>query len=104
MSIYSALSLALAGSESDTREELVSVLSLDAGKDINAIVQSLGAELGAVTCGDAKKALVEANGVFIQSGSHIKETYTSAVSKHLRAAFKELDFSGDAEGSRASIN
>ncbi|VDK25148.1 unnamed protein product, partial [Taenia asiatica] len=104
LSIYSALSLALAGSEGDTRQELVSVLRLAAGRDIGTIVKCVGEDLQAVTSGDAKKTLVEANGVFIQSGSHIKETYRGAVSKHLRAAFKQLDFSGDPEGSRASIN
>nr|CDS22753.1 serine protease inhibitor [Echinococcus granulosus] len=104
LSVYSALSLALAGSESETREELVSVLGLAPGKDIDTIVKSLGEDLQAVADGDAKKTLVEANGVFIQAGSRIRETYTSAVSKHLKADMKQLDFGGDCEGSRVSIN
>ncbi|EUB62104.1 serine protease inhibitor [Echinococcus granulosus] len=117
LSVYSALSLALAGSESETREELVSVLGLAPGKDIDTIVKSLGEDLQAVADGDAKKTLVEANGVFIQAGSRIRETYTSAVSKHLKAGMKQvtalfpadnvvfqLDFGGDCEGSRVSIN
>ncbi|KAL5112784.1 Intracellular coagulation inhibitor 2 [Taenia crassiceps] len=104
LSIYSALSLALAGSGGDTRQELVAVLGLAAAKDIDTIVKCVGEDLQAVTSADAKKTLIEANGVFIQSGSHIKETYASAVSKHLRAVFKEVNFSGDPEGSRASIN
>nr|AYC76426.1 serpin [Taenia pisiformis] len=104
LSIYSALSLALAGSENETRKELASVLGLAVDKDTDAMVKSLGEDLQAVGGGDTKKTLVEANGIFIQSGGRIKETYMGAVGKHLRAVCKELDFSRDPDKSRASIN
>ncbi|KAM7540167.1 hypothetical protein Aperf_G00000043550 [Anoplocephala perfoliata] len=102
--IYTALSLALAGSESDSKIELISVLRARKTAGHIALCKSIGRDLKSVTESDEKKVLVQANGVFMQSGKHALDSYLEIVRKDFDALLEELDFEKDPEGARRFIN
>lgn len=103
LSIYSALSLVLAGSATETRKELLSALRAPSG-DINTICKSLGEGLQMITGGENDKFLLQANAVFIQQGGNILTQYIKLVTDYFKGISKELNFESDPDGSRNTIN
>lgn len=103
LSIYSALSLALAGSSGKTYDELMSVLALAKG-DLSSTIAHVGKELSGVAAGDKDKTLVQANGLFLDSKFTVESAFKSLLERHLSAEPHTLNFSFDAEGARKEIN
>ncbi|VUZ46868.1 unnamed protein product [Hymenolepis diminuta] len=103
LSIYSALSLALAGSASKSKEELIAALRLKESSDHGALCKLLGENLKSFNEGDKDKTLVQANAAFMQSGSRILDTYLQIVKKDFEAMSKDVDF-GKPEEARKIIN
>lgn len=90
LSIYSALSLALAGSASESKEELIAALRVKENSDHGSLCKSLGENLKSFNEGDKDKTLVQANATFMQSGSRILDTYLKIVKKDFEAMSKDV--------------
>ena len=50
----------------------------------------LGENLSAVTAGDDKQTLVQANAIFLQKGSNLKSTFTHILSEYFKAVSQEV--------------
>ncbi len=92
LSIYSALSLAFAGSATKSREEFLTVFHLtEQGSDDN-LPKMLGDGLKAIFEQDMKQTMVQANGAFIDGRLHLLDQYKKALKEHFHAEFQEVNF------------
>ena len=94
LSIYSALSLCLAGAKSESMKELVTALHVEPNKDTNAMIKLLGENLQSVTSGDDEKTLVQANCVFLQKGVQLQSEFKHIVTECFKAVLEEVSKHG----------
>ena len=118
-SIQSALSMAFAGAEGDTRAEMARALYFpNEGNAINASFAALQGSLDemakktAQIAEESKKrggpsepiTLLTANHLFAQAGYDFRDPFRDLVKKFYGAPFEILDFKKDPEAARAYIN
>jgi len=108
-SISSALGMTYAGAEGQTAMEMADVLhfTIPSGA-INGAFHSI---TGILSSSDAGRSGSEdtftlsiSNGLWVQDGFDLLDSYISEVTEYYSAAVRNLDFSGDPEGSRVTIN
>ncbi len=87
LSVYSALSLAFAGSAGKSREELLTNLHLEEGDDILAYV---GKSIKSIFEQDVKKTMVQANGAFIDGRLDVLGEYKAALISHFDSDVQEV--------------
>ncbi len=92
LSIYSALSIALAGSATKSREEFLTVFHLTEQDGDTNILKLLGGGLKAIFEQDVKQTMVQANGAFISGGLHLIDQYKKVLKEHFDAEFQEVNF------------
>ncbi len=98
-SIWSALAMTSAGAEAETLQQMQKVLSLPA-KSANAIVSGWSESLKKVGGVQMKVA----NRLWGKKGLPFRPGFLSLAEKEYGAGLEPLDFSGNAEGSRKTIN
>ncbi len=92
LSIYSALSLACAGSATKSREEFLTVFHLKKkGGDVN-LLKMLGDGLKAMFEQDVKRTMVQANGAFIDARLNLLDQYKKVLKEDFDAEFQEVSF------------
>ncbi len=92
LSIYSALSLAFAGSATKPREEFLTLFHLtEQGGDEN-LLKILGGGLKSIFVHDVKQTMVQANGAFMDGRLHLLDQYKKALKEHFDAEFQEVNF------------
>jgi serpin B len=101
-SIRMALAMAFAGARGDTAREMASVLGLDAA-DPTAIDRSFAASLQSYARADGMTLRV-VNRLWGQRGYAFLSEFTQRLSTYYGAPLETLDFAGDPEASRATIN
>nr|CDS35272.1 gag pol polyprotein [Hymenolepis microstoma] len=90
LSIYSGLSLALAGAASESKKELVDTLRVKEKLDHGSLCKSIGDNLKSLNEGDKNKTLVQANAAFMHSGSKLLDTYMQIVKNDFDAMTKDV--------------
>jgi serpin B len=103
LNIGTALSMALAGAGGRTAEEIQAVLHLQHDAAYDAALGALASELA--KAGNAEGSeLAMANGLWVQKGFDIRQTFTDALANNYHAPLVTLDFRGNPEGARSEIN
>ncbi len=87
LSVYSALSLAFAGSAGKSRDELLKAFHLDEGDDVLA---DLGKSIKSIFEQDVKKTMVQANGAFIDGRLDVLGEYKAALVTHFDSDIQEV--------------
>ncbi len=87
LSVYSALSLAFAGSAGKSREELLTIFHLDEGDDVLA---DIGKAIKSIFEQDVKKTMVQANGAFIDGHLGVLGEYKAALVTHFDSDVQEV--------------
>jgi len=103
-SIHAALSMTYAGARGETAAEMAKVLHID---NLGDRVHPAHAELARKLKSDGKDGKPEfhvANALWGQKGFGFRPEFLSLTKQSYVGGFKELDFVGDTEGSRKSIN
>ncbi len=95
-SILSAFGMAYAGAEGNTAREIEEVFGFnsDTHAELGNFVKDLSVE----------QALSSANRVWLRNGLTLKDTYKEILLLNYNSTAKELDFKGDTENSRKTIN
>ncbi|MBN2587719.1 MAG: serpin family protein [Candidatus Fermentibacteraceae bacterium] len=109
LSISSALAMTYAGAGGQTALEMNDVLHYglspeNVGRAFQPFIEALGT--GEETGGGSREpfTLSIANGLWVQEGFQLLEDYRRQVALYFDAALENLDFQGDPEGSRRTIN
>ncbi len=88
LSVYSALSLAFAGSAGKSREELFTAFHLDEGDNVLA---DIGKSIKSIFEQDVKKTMVQANGAFIDGRLDVLGEYKAAFKTHFDSDIQEVN-------------
>jgi serpin B len=109
LSISSALAMTYVGARGETAQEMDRVLHYgipaeEIGEAFKPFIENLatGEPLG--EGGSEPFTLSIANGLWVQEGFGLLEEYRRTVSEYFGAAIENLDFQGDPEGARGTIN
>ena len=95
-SILSAFGMAYAGAEGNTAREIEE--SLGFGQDFHSELGNYMKDI------EAEKAFTSANRVWLREGLTLKDLFKENLLMNYGSTAKELDFRGDAENSRKTIN
>ncbi len=87
LSVYSALSLAFAGSAGKSRGELLAAFHLEEGDDVLA---NISKSIKSIFEQDVKKTMVQANGVFIEGRLDVLGEYKAALVTHFDSDIQEV--------------
>ncbi len=87
LSVYSALSLAFAGSAGKSRDELLTAFHLEEGDDVLA---DIGKSIKSIFEQDVKKTMVQANGAFIDGRLDVLGEYKTALVTHFGSDIQEV--------------
>ncbi len=101
LSISTALAMTYAGSRGETESQIAAALHFRATQD--ELHQNY-AELLASLKGGEGYTLNMANALWGQSGYGFREEFVSLADSRYQGGFRQLDFSGDTENSRLTIN
>ena len=107
VSVRVALAMALAGARGKTQSELARALSLPGGPEGARVVGAQLAEWAALATATTQAGafrLRVVNRVWTQRGSTLLEDFGRTLVERYRAPLGTVDFAGDAEGARRSIN
>ncbi len=100
LSIYSALSLAFAGSATKSREEFLTVFHLtEQNVDVN-VLKILGDGLKTIFEQDQKQTMVQANGAFIDARLQLLDQYKKVLKEHFDTEFQEVNFAAAAQAAQ----
>lgn len=99
ISIHDALTMTYEGAKGDTAKEMAGVLHLPA--DMTEVRAFYTALLGRTS---DKYELAVANAIWAQKGFSFLPSFTGTLTDQYKAEARDLDFAGDAEGSRTTIN
>ncbi len=88
LSVYSALSLAFAGSAGKSREELLTAFHLEEGDNVLA---DIGKSIKSIFEQDVKKTMVQANGAFIDGRLGVLGKYKAALKTHFDSDIQEVN-------------
>jgi serpin B len=101
--IAAALSMALAGAQGRTAEEIQSVLHVQSGPSYDASLGTLLADLA--KAGNAgRNELLMANGLWVQKGFELRAAFEKTLADNYRAPLAPVDFIGNSEAARSQIN
>ena len=101
-SIFSALSMTYEGAKNNTAVQMASVLYLPT--DAAARRNGFSELMGAINAPGKNYSLSAANNLWLQNGYMIDTSFTSVLTQYYMAGINNLDFIGNAEGSRQTIN
>ncbi|MDD4961892.1 MAG: serpin family protein, partial [Candidatus Marinimicrobia bacterium] len=102
-SISSALAMSYAGAEGNTADEMRKILYY--GPQHPAFHAEYGNLIERLQSGEENNFTVHiANALWVQKNYTLKKHYLEVVKELYRSEAREMDFSGDAEGSRQTIN
>ncbi len=100
-SIATCFGMAYAGARGDTEKQIADILCFNYPQQgFHAILETLNEDLTSRADIDLRIA----NGSWGQDGSHYEQAYLDTLSECYGAAIEYLDFAGDPEGSRDTIN
>ena len=91
-----------AGARGQTAEEMCQVLRICTLK--NEVHALFHATLASLNTAHGRYTLSVANGVFVETGFTLRQSYRSLLSSFYSASFDQLDFSGDPTGAADYIN
>ena len=101
-SISMALAMTYAGARGQTAKEMCQVLRVCRLKyNVHALFD---ATLSSLNAAHGRYTLSLANGVFVDTGFTLRQSYRSLLSNCYSASFEQLDFSGDPTGAADYIN
>jgi serine protease inhibitor len=100
-SISSAMGMVYAGASGRTATEIANTFKFGTKNDVQLTYQGY---YNAINAHDKQYSLSTANGLFVQSGFTLLQSYKDALSAYFHAAAKELDFIQQSEPSRQEIN
>lgn len=109
LSISSALAMTYAAARGETAAEMEEVLHFGAspgtvGEGFRPLMEEMSSgDLSGAQSGEPF-TLTIANGLWVKEGYQLLEEYRESVAEYFDAAVENLDFSGDPEGSRQTIN
>lgn len=106
LSIYSGLTLALAGSDGRTHQEIFDTLFLERNcfYDIHHALTKIGCELKNIVEGDRSSTLVQANGLFLDSRFRVEPFFNQSIRRHFGVGTEIVSFSCDSEYARCRVN
>lgn len=104
LSVRTALAMTYAGARGETAEQMAQVLRFE--EDGESLHAGLGSFLKGLRedSGADSYRLDVANGLWPQEGFAFREEFLELNQEHYDAALRTLDFAGDAEGARQTIN
>jgi len=108
-SISSALGMTYLGARAETASEMAAVLRFNLplemlGKAFQSITEDLNSSnMSGMETGDPFNLAIS-NNLWVQNNFNLLFTYTTAASLFFNASVESLDFTGDPEGSRETIN
>ncbi len=88
LSVYSALSLAFAGSAGKSREELLTAFHLE---ERDGVLADIGKTIKNIFEQDLEKTMVQANGAFIDGRLDVLGKYKAALMTHFDSSIKEVN-------------
>jgi len=101
--IAAALSMALAGAQGRTADEIQSVLHVQSGPSYDASLGTLLADLS--KAGNAgRNELLMANRLWVQKGFELRAAFEKTLADNYRAPLAPVDFIGNSEAARSQIN
>ncbi len=108
-SISTALGMTYYGAEGETASEMAEVLHFTIPADaINRAFFAVAEKLNSGSLHDDQSGdpftLVVSNGLWVQNGFGLLESFVDGVTEAYGASVENLDFAGDTEGSRETIN
>ncbi|BHF61977.1 Belongs to the serpin [Sparganum proliferum] len=104
ISIYSTISLVLAGSDKVTRKEMLSTLRLEHTGSFDAAIKCAGDNVKDVFKDDNGTELIQANGMFVQSGFGLLESFIETLKVHFATSAVEVDYVKNLKGAHQTIN
>uniref|UniRef100_A0A183TG78 Leukocyte elastase inhibitor n=1 Tax=Schistocephalus solidus TaxID=70667 RepID=A0A183TG78_SCHSO len=104
LSIYSVLTQLLAGSEKNTREEILRTLKLESCQALGITIQFVCEHITLGLKGGQATDITQANGIFLQSGFGILDSYPRSIEEHFGASSIEVDYVKNPDDSRHTIN
>lgn len=103
LSVFTALAMTYAGARGETKAQMKEVLRFP-HDDPEALHSAIGALVRELTRSAPGHELKMPNALWTQRGYPFLKDFLELVQAYYRAALAELDFAGDAEGARATIN
>jgi serpin B len=100
-SVFTALAMTSEGTANESLEILTKVLGLPASPELHAGVSELAKALGKA---DAPYALAVANAIWPEKSATLKKEFAEAIAQVYAGACTPLDYAGDDETSRKTIN
>ena len=101
-SISTALAMTYAGARGETAEQMADVLHFDAEGKVHRQFGGLGHSVRARE--DAGYQLDVANALWVQEDYDLLETFLDTVTQNYGAGVRQVDYKGDTEGARKTIN
>ncbi len=90
LSVFSALALALPGSNGKTRDELLGALRLSKENDFCSVNAEVGSQLHKVFSQGPDVESVQANGLFLQTGMNVLKAYLDSVQEQHAGSASEV--------------
>ena len=104
-SLSSALAMTAAGAKGETSREMIQTLHLPEGKSTHASFRKLNESINGAENEPARPyALLTANALWSQKGDHFLAEFLTTARDDYDAGLNEVDFRGDTEGARKTIN
>ncbi|VDP89117.1 unnamed protein product [Echinostoma caproni] len=104
VSIYAAMSMVLAGSQGETKREMLSALQLAAGMSQETHHNSIGTTIRSCFESTPGVTVSVGNRLFAEQNAPINAEYKSLLLKDYQADTENVDFLADAESARKRIN
>ena len=101
LSLSTALAMTAAGAQGNTAAQMQEVMYLGDSPDVH---ESFGAVLASLTAEDRAVELEVANAMWPQLGWEVKDDFVNVVSEQYQSYLQNVDFAGDPEGARETIN
>ncbi|HWQ62313.1 MAG TPA: serpin family protein [Negativicutes bacterium] len=103
LSVSTALGMTYAGARGETERQMAATLRFNLPQDeLHAAFAALSDRLKATGAGGYRLSI--ANALWGQKGFYFDEGFLGIVNRHYQGGFNTVDFAGDTEGSRQTIN
>ncbi|VDN24842.1 unnamed protein product [Dibothriocephalus latus] len=94
----------LAGSDKITRSEILSTLRFNHTESFDAAIKCAGDDMKSVLKSEKDTNILQANGMFLQSGFMLQDAFVETLKKHFTACMTGVDFKNSPEEARQTIN
>jgi serpin B len=101
LSVRTALAMAFAGARGETAAQMAAVLRFASSDDS---LHSAFADVISRLATGSRQSVAIANSLWAQDGSPLEATFLDTIARHYRGQANLVDFVGDAEGARQTIN